>query len=79
MRDSIALRGMISILQDLNGTPLKLRAGLRRKEGIFSLLTRHLFLIPARRDEEPYRATIGRPAEAGLDITGFEFIFQTFE
>jgi hypothetical protein len=27
----------------------------------FSFLTRHLFLIPARRDSETYRATIRRP------------------
>jgi hypothetical protein len=31
------------------------------RKGLFFLLTRHLFLIPARRDLETYRATIGRP------------------
>jgi hypothetical protein len=53
---------------------LRLRAGLRRKEGSFSLLTRHLFLIPARRDSEAYRAISSRPAKAGLEHRGLKFV-----
>jgi hypothetical protein len=38
-----------------------LRDGLRQRGRTFLLLTQHLFLIPARRDSETYRATI-RPS-----------------
>jgi hypothetical protein len=38
-----------------------LRDGLRQRGRTFLLLTQHLFLIPARRDSETYRATIDRP------------------
>ena len=42
-----------------------------RKESFLSL---PLFLIPARRDSETYRATIGRPAEAGFGCASNELL-----
>jgi hypothetical protein len=62
------------------GSSLFQRASLRcaracgARKSLYSLLTRHLFLIPARRDSEAYRAISSRPAKAGLEHRGLKFV-----
>ena len=57
-----------------------LRAGLRRKEGDFSLLTRHLFLIPARRDLGNVTGLLPAvPPEAGLEHDVLKLVYGLLE
>jgi hypothetical protein len=60
---------------DLVRAPLRCACAFGRAEGSFSLLTRHLFLIPGyagtrKRD----RAISSRPAQAGLEHRGWEIV-----